>query len=187
MPAETLANAFSHHIRQDSKEGRKQEENAREQGMTTAQKLQERKILEKQEELRRQKEQTKLLLDLKHTTQVLELQVAAVKSVALSTLYAFKHTSPPSCFLCCAATSKVGGIEIGIQSWSVQALSAEEMGTRMHDAARHGHDKDILHLLSAGAAVDFKSVWVMICCVSACVSSVSQDSLFVSCFSCTHV
>ena len=98
MPAETLANAFSQHIRQDSKEGRKQEENAREQGVTTAQKLQDRKILEQQEELRRQKEQTKLLLDLKHTTQVLELQVAAVKSVALSTLYAFKHTSPPSCF-----------------------------------------------------------------------------------------
>jgi hypothetical protein len=80
MPAETLANAFSQHIRQDSKEGRKQEENAREQGVTTAQKLQERKILEQQEELRRQKEQTKLLLDLKHTTQVLELQVAAVKA-----------------------------------------------------------------------------------------------------------
>ena len=77
MPAETLANAFSHHIRQDSKEGRKREENAREQGLRNAQKLQERKILE-QEELRRQEEQTKLLLDFKHTTQVLELQVAAV-------------------------------------------------------------------------------------------------------------
>lgn len=77
MPAETLANAFSHQIRQDSKEGRKREENAREQGVRNTQKLQERKILE-QEELRRQEEQTKLLLDFKHTTQVLELQVAAV-------------------------------------------------------------------------------------------------------------
>jgi hypothetical protein len=76
--------------------------------------------------------------------------------------------APRPALLRCAATSKVGGIEIGIQSWSAQALSAEEMGTRMHDAARHGHDKDILHLLSAGAAVDFKSVWVMICCVCVC-------------------
>jgi hypothetical protein len=59
----------------------------------------------------------------------------------------------------------------------VQALSAEEIGMRMHDAARHGHDKDILHLLSAGAAVDFKSVWVMICCVSLHAFQVVSDSL----------
>ena len=74
----TLANAFSHHIRQDSKEGRKREENAREQGVRNAQKLQERKILEQQEELRRQEEQKKLISEIKQTTQVLELQVAAV-------------------------------------------------------------------------------------------------------------
>jgi hypothetical protein len=43
-----------------------------------AQKLQERKILEQQEELRRQEEQKKLISEIKQTTQVLELQVAAV-------------------------------------------------------------------------------------------------------------
>jgi hypothetical protein len=65
-------------VRQDSIEGRKQEETAREHGVKNAQKLQERKILEQQEELRRQEEQKKLISEIKQTTQVLELQVAAV-------------------------------------------------------------------------------------------------------------